>query len=280
MGFFDSVFKIGKDIVGGLGKTVLDLGGSFLSDDLIGDPNSAEAYQRSRAAADHSFKQSMQAYGSRYQMTMADMKKAGLNPILAASSGFKVGNSPQMSSAQAFMTPPAYNTGSAGVRNLMEAEKLKSEEKRNLADTQKIIGETVLNLKRVNQTIANTLKIRSEKKLIDQNEKNAVRQMFNLEQDFLLKSKEISKKIAEIYELQRRADLQHQDMILVEQKQKMVRNQTVLIRKQAKELQYRLAQLKKIAKVYDGPAGQTLSYVNEIMKSLNLNFGLIGGLKK
>ena len=49
-------------------------------------------WRRQKEAAKTSYQRDLRAYSRRYQTTAKDMKSAGLNPILAATSGFNVGS--------------------------------------------------------------------------------------------------------------------------------------------------------------------------------------------
>jgi len=89
MGFFSSVKKIGKSIgsiatkasdflSGGVGD-LLGAGISFLGGERANAANSAQAAR--------SMEFSKESYQNRYQWTMDDMKKAGMNPIFAYQNG-------------------------------------------------------------------------------------------------------------------------------------------------------------------------------------------------
>ena len=98
---------------GALGSVVggaVDLGGKYLQNELIGESNAKQSYERSEEASAKAFQRSYDAYKERYQTTMKDMHKAGLNPILASSGGFNVGNTPTSEMAKAPM--PGEPTGS------------------------------------------------------------------------------------------------------------------------------------------------------------------------
>lgn len=65
------------------------------------------------------YQRNLDAYGSRYQMTMADMAKAGLNPILAASQG--VGGVPSAQPASQTTASFPHKQGSGGKSAGVEA---------------------------------------------------------------------------------------------------------------------------------------------------------------
>ncbi len=102
MGLWETVKGVGGSVLGGL----VDVGMSWLGNEIIAKPNAERAYKDSKEASALSFERSYGAYKSRYQDTMKDMKAAGLNPILAASSGFKPSSAPQAATAQAFQAQP------------------------------------------------------------------------------------------------------------------------------------------------------------------------------
>lgn len=128
-------------IVGGL----VDTGVSWLGNKLIGEPNSARAFGQSQEA----YEQQYANYKRRYQDTMADMTKAGLNPILAAGSGgFNVGQSPSFTSVG---NMPNYQPmlGSSAYQSYMQGQKAGEESKTErqkqlnmLAQTKKLVAET------------------------------------------------------------------------------------------------------------------------------------------
>jgi len=166
MGFFDKIgdalLSIPKKVVGG----VLDVGSSLLGDTLIGDPNSAKAYERSKEAYEQQYSQ----YKRRYQDTMSDMKLAGLNPILAAGSGgFNVGGSPsftnvgQMPSYQPMLASSAYQSFKGGQ---LSEEQSKTEDIKRL----KLLQDT-------KESLAKVAKIRAEKGLLSEKERLTVVQI-------------------------------------------------------------------------------------------------------
>jgi len=145
MGFLSSAFDAVKSIPGKLVGGVIDIGADFLGNELIGKPNAASAYGMSQEAYEKQYAN----YKRRYQDTMADMKLAGLNPILAAGSGgFNVGQTPQFTNVGHM--PGYQNVGaSSAYRSLMQGDKeieaKKTERKKQLkmlAETKKIIVET------------------------------------------------------------------------------------------------------------------------------------------
>lgn len=267
MGFLSGLIKsavpaLVSGFTGGLGGGLADLGMSFLGNQLIGRPNSAYAHQ-----------QSLDAYGRRYQMTTADMRAAGLNPILAASSGFGVGQSPQMMAPQL----QQYNIGSTA-ESFERADQLRKEKVKTVAETKKTINEAKLIRNKAREVVFNIKKLRSEKNLIDQNEENAVREMFNLEQDFFKKANEISKLQFEILEIEKRTALQDTEINFIQANKEKIKAETKNLATVQEKIKAEIAKLKKIAEVYDRPGGLILAYIQEIMKSLGMVIGVVPNL--
>ena len=125
MGLWDAIKGIGKSFIGGIGGSLLDIGGSFFEDKMA-DANAKQAWERQK-----------NLYDTRYQRTMKDMEAAGLNPILAAASGgFNVGSGPVVQQAQ---TPDVNLASSA--QALQQANLLGEEEKTEKIRQLKVMAE-------------------------------------------------------------------------------------------------------------------------------------------
>jgi len=96
----------------GIGSALGAIGSSIIGG-LFSARGASKQNQRAKEAAEEQMRFQREMYGSRYQMTMADMKKAGLNPILAYQSG--VGGSPSGASYS------PVNVGAAGVSGAVGA---------------------------------------------------------------------------------------------------------------------------------------------------------------
>lgn len=273
MGFFDSIGGMIGGLFGGGDKEEKSDSGSFggsggqgfgFIDDIMGSaanfglqylgnewitkPNARDAWERSKNASALAFDRSYGAYSKRYQTTVQDMIRAGINPIMAASSGFNVGNVPQMSNAQSFMAnnPPDFSfTGSA--KDIAQASTFDSETKRNIKMAQKLGNDAKLSLQKAVESRANTGKITADERLIKKNIEIADKRIWELKFQ-IEKTKQEAYKTAES-----REELQ----LNIER-----------LKKEIQRITASLAQLKKIAKVYDGPAGQFLTYLKAITSSL------------
>lgn len=229
MGFFDTILDVGKDIgsglVSGLTGGAVNLGGKYLEDELIGDPNSAAAYRRQK-----------DFYKQRYQWMMKDMRKAGLNPILAAgSAGFSTGGTPSVSMS----TLPSTDYASSA-KNMSEIGKIEEETATERVRQLKTMAE-------VRTEIARKYKLRAEKGLVTEQERKI---WF-----------EIEKWQSEIYKNYRSGVRESKDA-------ERLANQT-------KALAYQLNQLKNISDVYAAPASKALTIIKEIMRSLGINVGVL-----
>ncbi len=204
---------------------------------IAGKKQASDAFDDSMYGSALAFERSQEAYRSRYQDTMADMKKAGLNPILAASSGgFNVGTAPQMSAPKGYQAPAIANL-STSAREIATA-------KTETEKTKKTVEETATERKRQG--------------LIGAQEDNALAEYLNIKQTFNKITAEAKKILAD-------RDLKQAEKTKVMQS--------------ALHLKATLVKLSKIAKVYKGPSGTLLTYIQEILKSLNLGVAIVPGLK-
>lgn len=208
----------------------LDLGFDWLGNELISKPNADKAWDRTK-----------DAYARRYQVTMADMKAAGLNPILAAGSGgFNVGQSPIAP------VPQYYDTdASSAYASLMQGEKAKEEAKTERVEQLKKMAET-------HTEIARKYKVRAETGKASEEER---RIWFEIEK---IHSETIKNM---------RLGFQS------EAEKKKIEAQT-------KQLMVELTRLKNVNTIYENPASMALSIIRELANSLGLNVGIIGKVGK
>ncbi len=106
MGFLTDVLSTAAGFIPGVGpfisKGIEKIGNSSsakslsegISGAVAGLPGAYLKQSMDRSNSARAFESSMGAYKTRYQNTAADMRAAGLNPVLAASGGFNVGSAP------------------------------------------------------------------------------------------------------------------------------------------------------------------------------------------
>lgn len=130
-----------------IGGALIGAGSSLLSN-IFGRSNASQQQEASQRSADIAWNREYGAYKTRYQDTMADMRAAGLNPILAASGGFNVGSGPDASTASMAMAPaPTFDLASSAKdftqadKNVKETDKVEKEIEVVINTAKKLGGE-------------------------------------------------------------------------------------------------------------------------------------------
>lgn len=206
----------------------------------------SDANQWAAQAADLSWARQKELYQNRYRWTMRDMRRSGLNPILAATGGFQVGSggpAPMAQSFKADMPTASSYLPSSSAKNWAEADKAESE--------------TKVNAEKAKETIEHTAKMRAEKGLITKQEQLAI-------QAYHVQDAVFAKTMKEAY--------------LSVSKRELTEAETRQVLKATEQLGLAMEQLRKTASVYDGPAGAILSYLKEITNALGIrgNVGVTG----
>lgn len=271
MGFFDSIVDFGKDVLGGIGGAITDLPGALLGRGM--DMFSAkQAFDQSKEGSEYAFNRTAQEYAKRYQTTAKDLRQAGLNPILAATGGFSVGNAPVMAPPQSFNAPGHYMGGSSqSAKNVAETSQSEAQTKKAYAEVEQALSQAAKNRQDIEESLSRILKNREETKVATQTERNLGIAMFNLEKDFEIKAKEVYKIEQEIQLLTRQTTQTSAQTDQTRALTAKVADERRLLVQQAREIKSIADKLGKVADVYNGPAGSLLGGVNAITDALNLH---------
>lgn len=182
--------------------------------------------------ADDAWDRTHSAYQHRYQDTMADMRAAGLNPILAAGSGgFNVGQGPVAPMAQV----PSGDTASA-FRNYMEGMKASEETKTQKVEQLKKFAEAKTEIER-------KYKVRAEAGKATADEKNAIAQM----QEAWVRINKIREEV------------------------KIISKQKTLLNIEIKKITMALKELKAQSNVYDTGFGKVMKYIKALTEAFGLS---------
>lgn len=273
MGFFSDLAKgFSKAVTGIPGAIIggaIDVGSSFLGNELFGKKNAAEAWEQSRANSAEQFAREYGAYKTRYQDTMNDMRAAGLNPILAAGSGgFNVGSGASAQMANAFQAPTPEKYGSSAAQMFASARLNNQKTEESKMNTKKIQAEAYKVLEDRLVSIEERFRVRAQKNLLVAQEKETLQRVKNLKREWWNLLQQFNKITAEATELHSRNLLNQQTAI----KTKIMGENIV---KQTEKLKAELSQLRKISNVYDSDIGQILGYVKAVMDALPINIGIL-----
>lgn len=266
--FFSDVPVVGPVVSGLFGMAAADKGAGYAQD--LQDSANLNSALQSKVAYDRS----MEAYKSRYQNTMADMRAAGLNPILAASGGFNVGNAPTVAPAQTFMQSYVPNYA-ASAKDVGEVISGATEAGLNIARK----GQVEADIKRLNQDVAESIdrafKLRAEANLVTAQESEAVQRVQESLKRIDVMSSEIFKLNQEVRESVSRESLNYSSRALADSnielnkvKEAELRSLIGKVGQETRNLYYESFRLKKESEVYGGPAGSAVSYAEKIGKAL------------
>jgi len=259
MGFFDA---LGDLLPGGL----IDFGGKWLSNEFIGKPNAKTAWERSMEGSALAFQRSYDAYKRRYQDTTEDMRLAGLNPILAATSGFNVGSSPQMSAPQAFQPHQPLTSPVTAGKEFAEIGEIQEAERKHRMEIRKSRAEA-------NKAIEQAYKILEEKKLV-------TAQMRNIRKQIILNDKRIWTELANFYKVTGEAYVAFSKEGLNEAMKTRVWKEIEKIEAEVRAQVLKLKELERSNEVFSGPVGLKIKYLQELQKGIRINTNLVPGLGK
>ena len=209
-----------------IGGAAASLGGGLLGDALIGDPNSADAYDRQK-----------NFYKHRYQWMMKDMRKAGLNPILAAgSAGFSTSGTPTV--AQSHM--PTQDLASSA-QDYAGISKVEEEAKTEKSKQGKLAQESLTEIQKRAQS-------RGEINKIEQEITNLKRQWYILDQTHNL----------------------------ITQQAYVTEKQSRLASIALNAAKANVHKIEKLGSVYEGHVGTILKYIETIANAIGLSTSMSG----
>ncbi|QXP08109.1 MAG: DNA pilot protein [Arizlama microvirus] len=243
MGFMDFLGNTAKSLVTGVTGAIGDLPGTLISG-AINQFSAKQAFDRNKEAASEAFDRSYGAYKTRYQDTASDMRAAGINPIMAASGGFNVGGQPSMSSAQAPMSQsPTMGSSATSGKTVAEEEKVKYEKTEILSRISKMGEEAAL-------ATQQSFESRAREGVANQQEENLKQELTKLKAETL-------KVAAETF--------------LTTEQTRNTSTQRQLIIQNIREMKAIADRLAAVNKVYEGPAGEYLGFIEALMKALNIH---------
>lgn len=267
----------------------------FLSDRAFGQSRLSAKEQREWAAeqARLAFDRSKNLYASRYQITMKDMRKAGLNPILAASGGFNVGSgitapvasagqaqafqgrtsqarAPQATPQQArtFMhqTHPVDFTSSAkNIQSIFESAK---DIEKKEAEIGNLLEQSDLAAKKGWHEVVKIAETRAKEGKLKAEEKNLLAQVKNTQRMFYKLAEEIN--LLEI--IQEKENLTTKEKI---ENLNQIKANTAKVKELTRQLEYQSKQLRSYSAAYGGKLGIYLGYTKAISDALGINLGTI-----
>ena len=251
-----SLFGSGAPLSGLPGSILsggVDMGFDWLKNEFMSKPNAEDAFKNNLNASAQAFDRSYDAYKNRYQDTMADMQKAGLNPILAAGSGgFNVSGQPTMAKAESPMATLPDTHSAQSYNQLAQAKTEEVTRKEKTQNIKKLEKETRLTLEKIkNERVRRGVIKEQERQLVAQIDEHYAR---------------IGKMFHEVLKIGAETELTET------QKSKML-SEIKVIKEQFK-------MLKKQSDWYDGAYGQFLGWVKATLGALGLNVGVFAGLKK
>lgn len=267
---------IGKSAIGG----ALDLGFQYIGNQLIGKPNAKDAWERMKNAATVAYNRRMTAYKSRYQNTMEDMRAAGLNPILAASGGFQVGqvtaDIPQAPMAQV----PNISATNSGL-NMAQMDKASQEAMKAFAEVDQVIANTSKIIEEKNLAIQNIANKRAEEKLTKVKEKETVQNVRLLARKIWTELQNFNKITQEAYYLNMQTKLTHSEIARTQGATSKIAWERRQIQKLVKKLELEMVKLQKDSNLYRGPVGQIWRGIETVLEKFGIGVilptGGIGG---
>lgn len=299
MGLFGSIGKAIGGVVGGIVGTFIGgpvsgtAAGATIGAGLLGGAgdmlDTDSANHNARSAARDAYQASSKSYRTRYQVTVADMKRAGINPIMAATGGFSVGGAPVMQAPQVFNYQPSPDYASSA-KSLAEAGRVPSEVELNsakaaeaesasrlnaakgmeaVANAEKAAADVVLALQKVQESVAET-------RVKDQAVVESMQRVNESIERAKLAAKETEVKAAEMQRIFEQVKTerasQAEKAAAAKQLEKLgleIDERKKLVMDERAKLAAQMPKLRNQAEVYSTPAGRAITAIDIFIKSLS-----------
>jgi len=224
MGLFGSIGSAIAGAVGGPAAGILASGGGGGTGDLVMDAltggalSQKEANERNIQLAEQNREWSERMSSTAYQRAMADMRKAGLNPLLA----FSQGGASTPSSAPARVEKASigqglFNSAQAISSGVLTGRAMMADTQVKEAQVGQTESQSALNLANAQKSIANAKESAAQKELIDEQKINTREyrdvqrwKYFNERADVDLKMKESARRVIENQRLERMNNLERE----------------------------------------------------------------------
>lgn len=279
------MFGVDDIIIAGLVSAAVTAAGSAYS-----------AHESADAQSDLMDKQNvmnMENYKKRYQVTTEDMRKAGLNPILAATGGFSVGNSPQVQTHapdMSFMSKGISDMANSA-KSFFETDQIQEETKKIMEETNKIKNDADLSLAQaekersittMNQAQAEKIAWETKKTGFDIKESMSRTQKNIAETDFIGTQKKFTEQKTEesrateerlVSDIKVNVEKMKNlmaDTMLIYEKGELTKAEKGKIEAETKNLQAQLSKLEAISDVYKTASGKYNAWIKEFGESLKI----------
>lgn len=205
------------------------------------------AWDKEEKFALQNWARQQEQYAKRYQTTVEDMKKAGINPILAAQGGFGVGGNIEPQMPRYPMVANNEPQFGSTARDYAMAELSQQQTKTEKEKIQLLKNQ-------VKETIARTYVERARKGLITQQERESAQR--------------VSKMHAEIEKMSN-------EILVMKERGENIQKETKMLVKRMQVIDLEMKKLRQSANVYSTSYGQWMQYLKAFTEAIGINVGAI-----